>query len=96
MWHFPEDRPFNIHDKDGQWAGCRLVEEDAETVTVDYWNDAAQQRMRAQIRKEDIRCVSYPISFDRPSRGPLDEQFEQGWREQGSRSRGPSGFNFVM
>ena len=62
MWTFPDDRLFNIHDKDGTWAGCRLVQNDVETVTVDYFNDTAQQLMRAQIRKEDIRYVSYAIA----------------------------------
>ena len=61
MWTFPEDRPFNIHDKDGQWSGCTLVEEDADTITFDYWNDHAQQQMRAQLRKDDLRYISYAL-----------------------------------
>ena len=60
-WHFPDDRRFHVTDQTGTWSDCTFVSEDDETVTIDYTAAINGSRIRAQIRREDIRCVSFPL-----------------------------------
>lgn len=57
-WVFP-DVPFNINDKDGMWAQCRLVAEDEDTVTVDSIASNTGAVIRVQLLKQDIRAITY-------------------------------------
>lgn len=58
-WVFPET-PFNISDKEGMWAQCRLVAEDEESVTIDCISSSTGTLMRVQMLKQDIRAITYP------------------------------------
>jgi hypothetical protein len=66
-WRFPEV-PFNLQDRGGTFADCRVVDEDDLTVTFDYTATATRARMRVQLLKDTIEVVSWP--------SPVDEQVE--------------------
>ena len=57
MWVIPESSLFELElEREVYLSACRLVTEDDETLIVDY-EGLMGVRLRAQIRKEDIRIV---------------------------------------
>ena len=73
-WKFPERGEFNIQDKDGTFMGCRVVDEDVETITFDYTANLTAARMRTQILKDDIRSISWPVR-EYPTAAEVDQVF---------------------
>lgn len=71
-WLFPDDRRFQVTDQSGTWSDCTLVSEDEDTVTIDFSQEmAADSSVRVQIRREDIRAVSFPLtSYERLESAP--------------------------
>jgi hypothetical protein len=61
-WRFPDDRPFDltVAGLSDAFYNCRLIEHDADTLTIDYDYQAAFgliKRFRVQVRIEDVRAI---------------------------------------